>query len=210
MQKDRSFREGDIICCWSKDPVSVFISLKTSWPFGAKELRYAPSHVAMIGDYNGALGWYESTTKCKRKCLEAGKKASGFQVHEPNKRVADYLGSGGAIAVYRMSSFARMSFDEICFRRLLNLALDSKLAYSMGLLDGAMFSGTRLLKFSWLYSLLVPGVDEQDVFCSEIVSRLMQELGLQNRVDPRRYTPGGVMRDLTSNGAYKLIHKQWG
>jgi len=210
MQTDQSFRVGDIITCWGADPVSTFISLKTSWPFGNPALKYAPSHVAIIGEYEGALGWYESTTKCHHKCLYAGEKVSGFQVHEPNKRVADYLGKCGGIAIFRLSCFARLAFDDIRFSQLLRMSLDHRLSYAMDLLDGAMLSGTRLLKFSYFYSLLVPGVDERDVFCSEIVSRYMQELGLQNRADPRQFTPGGLLRDLTRTGAYRLIYKQWG
>lgn len=210
MQKDAAFRIGDVVACWGKDPVSTFISVKTSWPFGAPELRYSPSHVAIIGEYLGGNGWFESTTKCNHNCLYADEKVSGFQVHEPSTRVADYLGKGGGIAIYRLCSFSRLMLDETRFKQLLNLALDHNLSYAMDLLDGAMFSGTRILKYSFLYSLLVPGIDSTDVFCSEIVSKFLQELGLQNRNDPRRYTPGGLLRELTSTGVYRLVHKQWG
>lgn len=209
-EAERAFQVGDIVACWGSDPVSSFISLRTSWPFGPAELRFAPSHVSMIGEYGGKLAWYESTTKCGRKCLHDGRTLPGFQVHEPNGRVADYLGQGGGIAVYRLSGITREVFDEVKFHRLLRRALDLKLLYAMDILDGAIFSGTWWLKNSLVLSRWLPGIDETDVFCSEIISKFCQELGLMNRRDPRWFNPGGMLRELVGSGVYRLVYKQWG
>ena len=190
-------RCGDIVACWGTDWVSRRISLVTSSLRGPRELRWGPSHVAIIGRYNGREAWYESTTKCKHPCLATGDFVQGFQVQCPYERVSDYLERRGVVRVYRPSPFASRALNVDLLNELLRVALTLNLQYSY---KGAALSATSLLK----HSRLIPGVDLDDVFCSEIVSVIAQNLGLQNKSDPRHYTPASLLRTLCQPGTYQL------
>lgn len=186
---------GDVVACWGTDWLSRRISLITSIMGGCR--YWAPSHVAIIGTYNGQTAWYESTTQCLHPCLCCGELSkSGLQVHPPHYRLNDYLHSGGKVRVYRPSDFDALCLDIDKLNELLRLALEKHLTYSY---KGAAISGTNFLR----RSRFIPDVDYKDVFCSEFVSLILRTLGLMDRGDIR-INPGAMIRQLTFPGTYVL------
>jgi len=89
------------------------ISLATTSLFAPRHLKFAPSHVAIIAPHREYLRWWESTTFCDEPCLEQLEPVSGVQVHEPDRRVHDYVSAGGMIDVYRLNDVDSLESDEL-------------------------------------------------------------------------------------------------
>lgn len=194
---------GDIVACWGTDPMSLWISFWTSLIAlfkGPLKLKWAPSHVAMIGRYQQLPAWFESTSKCEHACLYEGKPDNGVQVHAIETRIHDYLKQGGRIAVYRLSPLAEQVVDTEQIDLLLNCCLERDIKYSFA---GAGGSGTHIFALG----RFVPNVDYVDVYCGEYLSAVCQNLGLLNRRDARHHNPGRLMRELVQTGVY-VLHRE--
>ncbi len=205
------FQPGDIAACFGTDRASRIISLGTWSPVAPAGLRSGPSHVALLcevpDDAHVSAGrlvtenclWIESTTMCPHPCLLRKDKVSGVQAHRPTARIADYTKSGGRVDIYRLSPIDRLNRQEsrLLTTILINHFVKRNIDYDMG---GALLSGTRVLKLSRLLSS-----DLNEVFCSELVSAIVQRLGRLNRRNPTRHNPASLLRQLVRQGTYQKV-----
>ncbi|WP_166831518.1 hypothetical protein [Thalassoroseus pseudoceratinae] len=192
---------GDILACWGTDWGARFVSLMTSNPFAPRNLRWAPSHVAIICDVpdRGRL-WVESTTLCQTPCVMTGQPTHGLQTHHPQDRLGEYVESGGEVHVYRLSPIDRLSDSESA--QLTSILIDGFVKRGLGYdYGGALISGTRFVR-------LLDGVllrryrNLHEVFCSELIAATLQRLCRLNREDPTRFNPGRLVRRLIHEGTY--------
>lgn len=196
------FEPGDVLACFGTGGTSRRISLGTSVPIGTRRLRFAPSHLAIIGEHDGDCRWFESTTLSERPCVIQNKLVDGVQAHEPADRVRDYcLGRDwlghGRVDVYRLSPIDRLDDGE---RELLSRMLVQDflgVGYDTG---GAMLAGviSRPIfdRFHWVAS------DLHSVFCNELVCAVLQRLGRMNKQNPGKHNPGSTVRELVQTGVY--------
>ncbi len=208
-QPDYFPQPGDLFACWGRDLVSRFISLETSSLIGPRAMRFAPSHVAIacprwFPKHHQELFWWESTTMTARHCLEAEKPVSGCQVHRIRERLQDYVVSGGSVQVYRLTEFDSLAAHEVTQLRALlgNCVGDSEDPYKSPVTydtAGALCSGTRIVRrlTFWRNQL-------DTLFCSELLSAVLQRLGRMNRENPSEYNPGTLMRQLIAQGTYAM------
>ena len=189
---------GDVMACWGRDWISRGITFGTWSLFGPRGLRLGPSHVAIICHRAGEPAWVESTTMAPHPCLVRGEHAAGVQVHQPDNRIRDYLAQGGKVIRYALSPINRLtgSESELLTKILLEKFVDRGINYDLG---GALISGTRV--FQLLRSF--PGADLNRLFCSELVSAVLQRLGRLNRTNPTRHNPARLLREAVRQGVYR-------
>jgi len=196
------FEPGDIAACYGTDATSRVISLATCSLL--PPLLYGPSHVALIVRDDGARipgvlpFWFESTTKAARPCLHAKRLVDGPQLHRPQDRIDDYLEAGGRVDLYRLSFLDELTPDQRS--RMVSLVeriLSRPPHYDM---TGAILSGTRLLQLSRVF----PAAEFQRFFCSELIAKVLQKVGLMNQGNPQRMNPARMMRRLLRSGIYKF------
>jgi len=197
------FEPGDIAACYGTDATSRVISLATCSVF--PPLFVGPSHVALIvrdkAVHSRELGkpfWFESTTLCRHACLHAKALVNGPQIHHPENRINDYVAAGGRVDLYRLSNLDALEpFEQIHMARIVEKILHEIPSYDMA---GAILSGTRC--FHW--SKLFPSADFESLFCSELVAKVLQKLGLMNQGNPTRLNPARMMRRLLRSGVYRF------
>lgn len=196
------FQPGDIAACYGSDFASRVISWGTASLFGPGPLRIGPSHVAIIVDHprRDLLTWCESTSLCRRPCLEQGTAVDGCQAHRPEDRIDDYLESGGSVDIYRLAAIQSLSTaeSELLTRIVWHHLIEKRVHYD---LRGAILSGTRLLKRTHLF----PGADLDSLFCSEWIAAVLQRLGRMNHANPARFHPAGLLRELVDTGVYQRV-----
>jgi hypothetical protein len=154
------------------------------------------------------LRWFESTTMTRTPCLLAGVPVAGVQCHPIRSRIIDYVrGQGGRVDVYRLHPIKRLKSVEAW---LLSDLLTSQcgdgdrppVSYDT---EGAVMSGTRLLKrLPFSFSV----ADLNQLFCSELLSVVLQRLGRMNHANPAKYHPGLLVRELVRQGTY-VFHKSF-
>lgn len=191
---------GDLVACYGTDWVSQTIQFLTYSLLAPKELRRGPSHLAIITESDRGLLWVESTTLCRHPCLVRGKRVSGCQAHEPLERIDDYLSTGGAVAVYRLTGINQLDESErqLLRRILFQHFLWSRVDYD---LSGAILSGTHAMR--WLG--LLPGADLQSLFCSELVAAILMRLNRLNHENPTGFSPARLLRTLVMLGKYHRV-----
>ena len=197
IESNAAFEPGDIVACYGNDWVSRTVSATTSSVVGPAGLRIGPSHVAMICQYRDRHLWVESTTMCDHPCEVHCEPVDGAQAHVPANRIADYVGDGGRVEVYRLVGLNKLASSEstLLTRILLRHVLGRRRDYD---LRGALLSGTKLLRF-------LPGAKLDDLFCSELVAALLMRLGRMNHSNPARYHPGRLLRELVRTGVYRRV-----
>jgi len=132
------------------------------------------------------------------ECLIRGEHVAGVQVHEPDNRIRDYLAQGGKVIRYALTPINRLtgSESELLTKILLGKFVERGINYDLG---GALISGTRV--FQLLRSF--PGADLNRLFCSELVSAVLQRLGRLNRTNPTRHNPARLLREAVRQGVYR-------
>lgn len=192
---------GDIFACYGADWLSRFISLQTVNPLSPRGLRLGPSHVAIAAQVTGEVDchWVESTSLARRACFVRNEVVRGCQVHPIGERVSDYVDAGGSVEVYRLHPI-----NELVPGSAIELARDLRWFVRQGVgydFASAIFSGTHILRVTdALLSFWRPAADS--VFCSQLLAAELQSLGLMNRQQPQRYTPGRLVRELVAQGVY--------
>ena len=191
------------MACYSHDTIGRGIRWATCSPFGPRELRWPPSHVAIICDapeVDDEPVWVESTTQCEHPCLVRGETVSGVQVHRPAERIRDYEQCGGRVELFRLTEINTFSSKE---SRLLSRILIDHFARRGLQYDytGALFSGTRV--FPW--TRLFPAVDLHSMFCSKMVAAVLMRLNRMNHENPTLFNPGRLLRRLVHTGKYALV-----
>ena len=188
---------GDVMACYGTDWMARGITLGTVSPFGPRGLRLGPSHVAIICEQDGKPLWVESTTMSRHLCSVRQELVRGVQAHDPVNRVADYIDAGGRVVRYALTPINRLTSAEsdlltdILVKKFVNRSID----YDLG---GALISGTRV----WQLLHSFPGADLDRLFCSELVSAVLQRLGRLNRANPTRHNPARLLRQAVRQGVY--------
>tara|TARA_R100000808_G_scaffold7070_1_gene20784 strand:- start:6196 stop:6801 length:606 start_codon:yes stop_codon:yes gene_type:complete len=189
---------GDIMACWGTDWTSRGISAATWSPIAPKGLRLGPSHLAIMCQLSDRTPlWVESTTMCRHPCFIRGENARGVQAHHPEDRVKDYLEQGGRVVRYSLTPINTLTTLEthLLMKILINHFVCARVDYDLG---GALISGTRV----WQLLHSFPGADLDRLFCSELVSAVLQRLGRLNRANPTRHNPARLLRQAVRQGVY--------
>ena len=194
------FQPGDLLACYGNDWISRGIQTVTWSPFATSELRCGPSHLAIITDSDRGPLWVESTTLCRHPCVVLSELVSGCQAHEPLLRIKDYLSTGGAVAVYRLTGINQLDESERHLLRhiLFQHFLWKPVKYDIG---GAILSGTRAIR--WMG--LLPGADLHSLFCSELVAAILMRLNRLNHANPTGFSPARLLRTLVTLGKYYRV-----
>ena len=195
-----ALQPGDILACWGGDLLSRVVSLGTCWPVGPTSLWLPPSHVAVICDYRDQPCWVESTTLCRHSCLVSGKPIEGVQAHLPELRIDDYLEHGGRVELYRLSPIDSLSSAESdLLTRILFRYLVGRVRYDK---RRAALSGSKVF---WLMQSCLPRSSREEMFCSQLIARLLMRLNRLNRANPAWYNPGRLLRRVCWDGTYERV-----
>jgi len=189
---------GDVMACFGRDAISRVITAGTWSPFGPRGLRLGPSHVAIVCELDGEPVWVESTTLCRTACIVRLMHVAGVQVHWPEDRLQDYKSQGGHVERYTLTPINRLKKAEskLLTRILVDHFARKAVGYDVG---GALISGTRV----WQLLRSFPGADLNRLFCSELVSAVLQRLGRLNRTNPTRHNPARLLREAVRQGTYQ-------
>lgn len=194
------YQAGDVFACYGTDPASRFIRAWTTLPplFAPSGLRTGISHVAICAhDQAGRLAWWESTSLGARPCLVQGRAVKGVQVHWPEERIEDYVRAGGKVVVYRLVEIDELtSVEQHNLHKMLRRYVKRRTSYDYA---GAAISGLRLCSLIRLLRV----ADEDEMFCSELISACLQRLCRMNRENPARFTPARLLRQLVRQGTYR-------
>ncbi len=177
LRDPKAIKPGDIIGfsgdAWSSAGIAL-ASLGIPW--------WSLSHVGIMGEHDGRLLLFESTTFDSEPCFINGKHIDGTQAHDLDTKIARYPGK---VWHYPL---CRQLFDHE------RLRLNEFLAATLGLpydQIGAFRAGG--FSFSWIESRL----REQDLhslFCSEWCAAAHAEIGLFATDNVSRYSPSLLVR----------------
>lgn len=200
---------GDIIACYGTDAVSRMISLGTSSLLAPRGTRIAPSHVAIIADFDGSPLWCESTMLSERQCLLSHRLVRGVQVHPPEGRIRDYVDRGGRVVVFRLSPIDTLTAEEgAMITQMIRGFVSVQATYDT---IGALISGTRIFKRTRIVPLLSHWlrIDLDALFCSEMIAAILQRIGRMNRDNPTKFSPASLVRTVVNQGTYQLAGELW-
>lgn len=173
----RSPKAGDILGFSGYNGVSYFINAVTYGIPG-----FSVSHVGILGEYNGELLLFESTTLDDFPCIIQGKPFRGAQA----VRLSDRLGSYGG-KVWHYPLYRTLYAEE---NKRLSEYLISKIGTPYDSI-GAFRSGG--LGFSWLESKLREP-DLSALFCSEWVASAHREIGILQTDNESKWNPNSLVR----------------
>lgn len=193
------FQPLDLLACYGTDATARAITWLTASALAPRRLKLGPSHVAVICKHHDSPLWLESTTLCPHPCAVLGFKIDGVQAHLPELRIHDYVNAGGRVDVYRLSPVDRLSQveSELLSKILVSHFIGQRVTYDLG---GALLSGTRLFK----RTRLLPAADLNELFCSELVAKVLMRLGRLNRANPTRYNPACLLRQVVRDGTFQF------
>ena len=193
------FQPLDLLACYGTDATARAITWLTASALAPRRLRLGPSHIALICKHHDAPLWLESTTLCPHPCAVLGFKVDGMQAHLPEMRIDDYVNAGGRVDLYRLSAVDRLSQSEseLLSKILVRHFIGKRISYDLG---GALLSGTRLFK----RTRLLPAADLNQLFCSELVAKVLMRLGRLNRANPTRYNPACLLRQVVREGTFQF------
>lgn len=170
-------KPGDIIGFSGYGWISVGINLVTyGIPF------WSLSHLGIVGEHNGKLLLYESTTLCDIPCAITGKTVRGVQAQELDSRLARYRGK-----IYHYPLYRELYENE---RRRLTEFLNSQLGRPYDDV-GAFRAGG--LGYSWLESKL-RGESLSALFCSELCAAAHSRVGVFPTDNASRWNPNRFVR----------------
>jgi len=193
------FQPLDLLACYGTDATARAITWLTASALAPRRLRLGPSHIAVICKHHDAPLWLESTSLCPHPCAVLGFPVDGMQAHLPELRIHDYVKAGGHVDVYRLSPVDRLSRREstMLSKILVRHFIGKRVGYDLG---GALLSGTRLFK----RTRFLPAADLDELFCSELVAKVLMRLGRLNRANPTRYNPACLLRQVVREGTFQF------
>ncbi|HUY37088.1 MAG TPA: hypothetical protein VMV69_30515 [Pirellulales bacterium] len=142
---------------------------------------------------------FESTTLCELPCEVLQRKVHGTQAHEPSRRIDEYQGK-----VWRLRLAPRETLTDSESARLSDfLVANLGTPYDY---DGALISGTFALRRCRMFA------SRADVFfCSDLVLAALKDVRrVDHDLNPRSFSPGRVVRDLTYWGTYQPLARRGG
>lgn len=186
VSKLRDPKAGDIMgfCgdSWSSAGINV-VTYGIPW--------WGLSHVAILGDHEGKLLLFESTTFNPEPCCISGKVIEGSQAHIIENRLAQYQGKVWHYPLYR----SLYDFEQDRLTKYLHATLGHP--YSK---IGAFRAGG--IGFSWLESQLCE-TDLSSLFCSEWCASAHAEIGIFPNENGARWNPNHFCRAERRMGILK-------
>lgn len=149
------------------------------------------SHVGILGEHDGKLLLFESTTFNTEPCEITGKVIQGSQAHDLEKKIAGYHGK-----VYHYPLYRKLYEHE---RTRLNDFLHATLGHPYDKIGAFRAGGNG---FSWLESQLCER-DLSSLFCSEWCAAAHDEIGIFPNEDDARWNPNHFVRTERHMGLLK-------
>ena len=170
-------KPGDIIGFSSYGWVGFGVNLATyGVPF------WSISHVGIVGEHNGELLLFESTTLNNLPCVIRGHSIKGTQAQRLDTRLLSYRGKAYHYPLYRrLYDFERERLHEFLMDSL-GVPYDDVGAFRAG--------GTG---WSWFESLM-RGESMCSLFCSEFVCAAHREIGVFPTDNVSRWSPNKFVR----------------
>ncbi len=182
-------KAGDIIGFSGDSWLSAGISVATlGIPF------WDLSHVGIVGEHEGELLLFESTTLNDSPCVIQGRSVSGVQSHRIDECVRAYRGKAWLYPLYRP-----LYLQE---SKRLSAFLIEHLGRNYDTI-GAFRSGGKV--FSWIESLL-RRQDFSSLFCSELCAAAFQCTGILPTDNASRWNPNRLVRTCRHRG---ILRRPW-
>ena len=192
------YKPGDILACYGVGFQETSIRVVTFNPFAPRRLKLGPSHVMIVTKYGDELVSAESTSRCSHACIFHKRIRPGVQIHPVIQRVRDYDQAGGYVDIYRLLPVWTLDKAAVdMMASIIDEYVRREVGYDLG---GALLSGIRTLQIADSF----PGVDHNEVFCSQLVAALLQRLGRMNINNARKYNPSKLLRQLIKTGVYQF------
>lgn len=180
------FNDGDIVGFSGKGLVSDLINIGTY-----RLPRWGLSHVGIILSVNGKQYIFESTTlNGGKKCAILGKPIGGAQAHP----VSDIFNRPGKAWLYR---------PRIRFMRGERLALNFAMMKYIGRPYDYLGAGRTTGFFLRLLQGVVHKEEVSELFCSELVSLVLTDVGRTCIINSSSQSPNSLMRHLCRHGEYQ-------
>jgi hypothetical protein len=173
------FKVGDIIGFSGANLLSDFINVAT---LGIP--RFGISHVGIVGEYQGKLYLFESTTLDTLPCEITGQPIKGTQAHSIEKSIEAYEGK-----VYHYPLYRELYSDEA---DRFSAFLIATLGIPYDELGAARSAGIGL---SWIESVF-RAQDLTSIYCSEWLSAILATIGMCPTDNASRWNPNRLVRRL--------------
>ncbi|MHC4703559.1 MAG: hypothetical protein ACYTFQ_23595 [Planctomycetota bacterium] len=185
-------KPGDIIGFTGLGWECVAINILT---YGLPRLSIA--HVGIMGEYEGELLLFESTTLSDVPCVIQGKLIDGVQAVRLPDRIKGYNERGGRIWHYPLH---RPLYDHESTRLNKFLAEQIGRPYDT---TGAMNAGGLIWSTikSWLHD-----ADLSELFCSELSTAAHNYIGMMRTKNVSRWNPNNFIRYETAKG---IVTRPW-
>lgn len=187
-----AFKPGDIIGFTGLGWECVAINILT---YGLP--KFSIAHVGILGEYEGELVLFESTTLSDVPCIIQGKLVDGVQAVRLEDRLKGYDERGGTIWHYPLH---RPLYDHE--RDRLNEFLLDQIGRPYDK-TGAMNSGGIL--WSWIKRRF-HDADLTDLFCSELSAAAHNHIGMMRTANVSSWSPNNFTRYETAKG---IITRPW-
>lgn len=187
--KRPELKAGDIIACSGYAWTSFLINFAT---YGLP--CYHASHVGIIGEYNGELLLFESTTLDDLPCVIQGEQIDGVKAVRLKDRVEQYSGR-----IWHYPLFRHLYVDEAA---RLNEFLCAKVGTPYDKI-GAIRAGG--IGWSWIEHLL-HREDLSFIFCSELCAAAHTKIGLLRTDNVSRWNPNRFVRRERRE---RILRKPW-
>ena len=139
----------------------------------------------------------ESTTLCGEACELTGQRHDGVQAHEPRRRLAAYLRSGGRAWLLRPTGDYALQLNQVArLSEFLLRHLGAPYDFSQ-----AALAGTRVLR----RFCRVSDASLAAVFCSELWAAALEQIRLLPLRNPSVFTPASLVRSLVELGSYRWV-----
>ena len=182
-------KAGDIIGFSGDSWLSFGISVATlGIPF------WDLSHVGIIGEHEGDLLLFESTTLNDSPCVIQEKRVSGVQAHRLDECVKAYRGKAWLYPLFR-ATYPQES-------KRLSEFLTKNLGKDYDAI-GAVRSGGFV--WAWIGSML-RRQDLSSLFCSELCAAAHQHIGILRTDNASRWSPNRLVRTERRRG---ILLKPW-
>ncbi len=183
------FKVGDIIACSGYAWTSFFINIATYGIPG-----YHASHVGIIGEYNGELLLFESTTLDELPCVIQGKSIDGVKAVRLKDRFEQYSGRMWHYPIYRPLFTNEANRLNAFLLETIGVPYDH---------IGAIRAGG--IGWSWFESM-IHRADLGSIFCSELCAAGHTKIGLLQTDNVSRWNPN---RFLRRERRERILKKPW-
>jgi len=184
---DLDARPGDILLFrgagWKSFGIAAATCLPSQWIGGC-----APSHAAIVAEYDGQACIFESTSLCDLPCLIQGRPVKGVQCHPAGERVEKYAGKAWQMRPAEPpSGWQRQKLADWC-RDQIGSTYD---------FDSLLVTGTILRRLTFIRPR------PHATICSRYVMQALRAASIVNgEWAPSEWTPAKIARRLPHDELY--------